>query len=393
MRKKRIFQINVTDSGSTGTIMKNISSLAEKKYITKMYYGRGVKTKLYQKIETYFSVFLSRFISLNNSGCYFSTINLIHKIKKYKPDLIHMHNVHGYYLNYSILFKYLKKLNIPIVWTIHDCSSYTGHCAYYSRVKCDKWKNCCSDCPQTKEYPKNLIFDSSKLEYKKKKKLFLGFNNLTLTVPSNWLNKELKKSFLKNYDTRIIHNCIDLNIFKPSYNLNLRQKYNLDNYKIILGVANVWDERKGLNYFLEISKILDDNYKIILIGLNKKQLDNLPKNILGFDKINNLNELINFYSIADVFFNPSLEETFSLVTLEALACGTPCVVFNSTATPELIRKGNGKILDCYDVNKIVNSIEEVCNCNWSKKCINTAKKYDLTNYNKYIELYDELLGD
>lgn len=390
---KKIFQINVTKNGSTGSIMRQIHGLASKKYISKFYYGRGPQKNIFNKFEIYFSVFLSRIFSKNNEGCYYNTYSLINEIKKFKPDLIQLHNVHGYYLNLPIFFKYLKKLDIPIVWTLHDCSSYTGHCAYYTRVGCDKWKSQCFNCPQKREYPKNLIFDTSKSEYKKKVKMFKGIKNLSLVVPSNWLKNEVEKSFLNDYKVQVIHNAIDLSVFKPIVDKNIRKRYNLGSNKIILGVANIWDERKGLDYFLKLSKIIDKNVRIVLVGLTKKQINSLPENIIGIERTNSVEELVKLYTVADVFLNPSLEETFSLVTLEALACGTPCLVFNSTATPELITEKVGIVIDNYDIKNIYKNIKILFKKECSDECVKRAKQYDLKNYKKYIDLYDKLMEE
>lgn len=390
---KKVFQINVTKNGSTGKIMQQIDTLASKKYITKYYYGRGEGKNFFEKLEVYFSVFLTRVFSKHGYGCYYNTKKLIKELDDFKPDLIQIHNIHGYYINIKMLFNYLKKLNVPIVWTLHDCFSYTGHCAYYTKENCYKWQKQCYSCPQLKEYPKSLFFDTSKTEFKKKKDLFTKLKNMTLVVPSNWLSKEVKKSFMGKYEIEVIHNAIDLNVFKPIKDDSIREKYNIGNSKIILGVANVWDERKGLNRFLELAQVVDKNIKIVLVGLNDKQIASLPKNIIGIKRTENILELVKLYSVADVFYNPSLEETFSLVTVEALACGTPCLVFNSTATPELITEKVGIVISDYNVNNVYKNIQKIINGDYYKECVKRASLYKLDNYYKYVELYDRILGD
>ena len=266
-----------------------------------------------------------------------------------------------------------------------------GHCSHFTYANCTKWKSKCEKCPEKDRYPKSLI-DNSKKNYELKKQLFKGIKNLTIVTPSEWLANLVKKSFLKEYEIKVINNGIDLNVFKPTYDENTYEKYNIPrNKKIILGVASVWNERKGLQYFEELSKYLDDkNEIIVMVGLNKKQIKCLPCNIIGIGKVEDTKDLVKIYSISDVCFNPSVEETFSLVTLEALACGTPCIVMNSTATPELIRnKECGIIEKEFTIDKIYDDIKRVIKNKNERTLVKFTERYDKKIIQQYIMLYEE----
>jgi len=396
--KKKIVYINVVCNGSTGKIMCDTALKAEKEgYETYCFYGRGNPKKninaikIGNKLSILFHVLLARF-GFNGHGSYFATKKLIKNLRKINPDIIHMHNIHGYYLNLKVLFKYLKnEYNGKIIWMLHDCWAFTGYCSYFSYVDCKKWQNKCYKCPQKKLYPKEFI-DTSKREYKFKKKLFTGLNNLTLVTPSNWLKKVVEKSFLKEYPVKAIHNGINLDIFKPIDNYSVYKKYNIPkNKKILLGVANIWETRKGFDVFLELSKIIKEDEIIILVGLNDKQLKDLPENIIGIIRTENQEELAELYSLSDVFINPSYEETFSLVTVEAMACGTPVVVCGLTAPKELVTDEVGVVVNEYSAQNYYDAYKKVLNKKITKDVlVSYVEKFsneEMTNKN--IELYKE----
>ena len=351
---KKLVQINTVCNGSTGRIMTQIHEEAIKNgYESYCFYGRGKPTndkcmKIDTKIEVLWHIFISRFFNMQGHGSIFATYRMIRKIKKINPDIIHLHNLHGYYINYKILFRYIKKYDINLVWTLHDCWSFTGHCTYYTSSNCEKWKNICDVCKNNKEYPKAYLFmKRTKKEYLIKEKLINSINKITLTVPSNWLKEQIGMSFLKNKRIKVIHNGIDTNIFKPTIDSNVKAKYGIpEDKKIILGVAADWGENKGIEYFKELSRIVDDRCEVIvMVGLKEKQIKKIPKNIICIRRTENTEELVKIYSISDVLFNPSIQETFSMVTLEALACGIPCIVMASTATPELIKSKEYGIIE------------------------------------------------
>ena len=264
-----------------------------------------------------------------------ATRRFLEWVKEFDPDVIWLHNVHGYYIHIGELFSYLKTCGKEIHWTLHDCWAFTGHCAYFDMVGCDRWKTGCHDCPQKGAYPASIGLDGSRRNYEEKKRLFTGIPNMTLRVPSNWLKKRVQAGFLQEYPVEVVYNTIDRDVFRPMPG-DFRKRHGLEGKKILLGVASVWDERKGLKDFEALSEMLDTSYRIVLIGLTESQIGSLPKNILGLPRTNSLQSLVEAYSEADLFLNPSAEETFGMTTLEALCCGTEAVVYRDTACEEIV---------------------------------------------------------
>lgn len=269
-----------------------------------------------------------------------ATAKFLSWVRQYDPDVIWLHNVHGYYIHIGLLFDYLRTCGKKIIWTLHDCWNFTGHCAYFDFVGCDKWKTGCESCPQKKGYPASLIFDNSKTNFQKKKALFTGIPNLSLEVPSHWLEDRVKRSFLKDYPVEVRYHTIDREIFKPTPG-DFREKYGLEEKKIVLGVASVWDGRKGLEDFIQLSDMLPDDHKIVLVGLSDSQIAALPGKILGLPRTNSMRELAEIYSAADIFVNPSTEETFGMTAMEARCCGTEAIVYKNTACEEIVNRFGG----------------------------------------------------
>ena len=311
----KILMINVVCGiRSTGRICTDLASeLEERGHKVKIAYGRGEIPKQFEKyairIGSDFDVKLhavkSRLLDSTGFGSKRSTEKFIEWVKEYNPDVIHLHNIHGYYINIEVLFDYLKICGKKIIWTLHDCWSFTGHCAYFDFVGCDKWKVGCDHCPQKSEYPARIGPDMSKKNYKRKKMLFTGVNNMILVTPSEWLADLVSMSYMKEYDTKVIHNGVDTNIFRH-IETNIKERYNCHGKKIVLGVAAVWDNRKGLSTFIELSKYLEEIYQIILVGLSKRQIKSLPKNIIGIERTNSVQELVELYNASYVFVNPTL---------------------------------------------------------------------------------------
>ncbi|MCT4223075.1 glycosyltransferase [Elizabethkingia anophelis] len=342
---------------------------------------------------------LTRITDRHGFGSKNATKKLIEDIKRINPDIIQLQHLHGYYINIELLFDYLSKINIPVVWTFHDCWSFTGHCAHYEYINCSKWLTQCEKCPQKHEYPKSSLFDNSFQNYLDKKRLFNSISKLTIVPVSNWLEGEVKKSFLKEYNCMVIQNGIDLDRFTINNRVNssnVKKKLNAENKFVILGVANPWNEKKGLNYFIEISRKLSLDYKIILVGLNKSQIEKLPSNILGLEKTESIKELAELYSASDVFLNPTLEDSFPTTNLESLACGTPVITFKSGGSPEAIDSKTGIIVEKGDLNGLKNAIYEIQLKGkeyYQKACRERAELYFDKNkcFSKYIELYKEIL--
>ena len=394
----KVLQINsVCGYGSTGRIVQDLyNTLKENGHECIVAYGRGkapdnVQTiKIGNKLDTYFQVFLTRLFDKHGFGSRRATRKLIKQIEKYNPDVIHLHNIHGYYINIEILFNYLNNCNKKIIWTLHDCWPFTGHCAYFDYVQCERWKENCKSCPQKRNYPNSIMLDNSKRNYNRKRELFNQLKNLTLVTPSEWLANKVKKSFLKNNDIIVIPNGIDLNIFKPTKN-NIRETYNLEEKKIILGVASKWEKRKGLDTFIELSQKLDDSYKIVLIGVGEKDRKKIPKNILTIKRTNNAKELAEFYTSAYIFVNPTMEDNFPTTNLESLACGTPVITFNTGGSPESINETCGLVVEKGNIADLINAINGF-NREQYVGCLKQSKNYDKEKqYKKYIELYEKVI--
>lgn len=319
-----------------------------------------------------------------------ATEKLIKQIKEYDPDIIHLHNLHGYYINVPMLFDYLKDAGKPVVWTLHDCWAYTGHCCYYSMAGCEKWKtHGCSKCPQKKAYPASIFKDNSSKNFSEKNQMFHSVKNLHLVCVSKWLDNELKASFLKDIPSIVIYNGIDTSVFKPSSG-NFRIKYNVGDKRIVLGVASTWDTRKGLADFIELSKILDERYKIVLVGLNDKQKASLPDNMIGIGRTDGPKELAEIYSASNVLFNASVEETFGLPNVESLACGTPVVAYNCTGIPETMTENDGYIVEPHDLKNVALKIGEICDAGKRIEVSSFRFPKDKT-YEAYMKLYEELV--
>ena len=394
----KILQINtVCGTGSTGRIAVDLyRTLEEKGHECVIAYGRktapdGIKSyRIGSDFDMYYHALMTRITDRTGFYSVDATKKFIKQIDLYNPDVIHLHNVHGYYINIKILFEYLSKANKSVVWTLHDCWTFTGHCSYFDYVGCDKWKTGCFDCPQKKEYPKSVIFDKSKWNYEQKKKIFTSVKDMTLVPPSKWLADLVKQSFLGKYPVKVINNGIDLDVFKPTES-NFREQHKLLDKFIVLGVASKWDRRKGLDDFIELSKMLNEDYKIVLVGLNDKQMQNLPENILGFMRTESVKELAEIYTAADVFVNPSVEETQGLTTIEALACGTTVVVYNATAIPESVDADCGVVVEKGNVNGLKKAIEEIEQSGkFSREsCLDRAKLYDKQDkFGEYVRLYE-----
>ena len=397
----KIFIINSVPYGSTGKIAFEIGKNAELKgHNVQSYMGYSyhplkeinesrnvIIGSAFQKlIHTY----LAYFTGLNGCFSVFSTLLLLSKIKKFNPEIIHLHNLHGWYVNLPLLFKFIKKYNIKTIWTLHDCWSFTGHCPHFDMIGCEGWKTGCSNCSQYKDYPKSL-FDNSKIMYKLKKKWFIGVKNLTIVTPSNWLAGLVKQSFLKNYPVKVINNGIDLSVFKPTES-DFRQKYGLEDKFILLGVAFGWGKRKGLDVFIELSKRLDDRFQIVLVGTDDNVDKPLPDNIISIHRTQNQTELAEIYTAADLFVNPTREENYPTVNMEAIACGTPVITFNTGGSPEILSDDTGIVVPKDDIDAMFNEINNIAENNiFSKKnCINKAKSFNMNNrFNEYIKFYEE----
>ena len=371
----KVLMINsVCGIRSTGRICTDLATaLEEQGHQVKIAYGRETVPEQYQKYAVRIGSDLdvkchglqSRIFDNTGFGSKKATEKFLQWADVYNPAVLHLHNIHGYYIHIGLLFDWIKKRpNMKVIWTLHDCWTFTGHCSHFDFAGCDRWKTGCHDCPQKKEYPKSLLFDNSRNNWLNKKELFTGIKHMTIVTPSRWLAGLVKQSFLKEYPVEVIHNGIDLDVFKPTPS-DFRQKHGLENKKIILGVASTWDRRKGLYDFIELSKILDDNYQIVLVGLSQKQISELPENILGIERTNSTKELAEIYTAADVFFNPTYEDNYPTVNLEAQACGTPVITYHTGGSVESVPKEN--IVEKGNLQEIVSHSNLISNNKFDNK--------------------------
>ena len=395
----RILLINsVCGVKSTGRICTDLAEVAtEAGHTIKIAYGRERAPERFEKyavrIGTDRGVKIHAGLArlLDNAG--FSSVTATKKFLKwvdsYKPDLVHLHNIHGYYLHVGLLFAYLKAKNIPVVWSLHDCWAFTGHCSHFDSVGCQKWETGCYACVNKKSYPASVFLDNSRRNYKRKKHAFTCVKNMSLVVPSNWLAQTVERSYLREYPLYQIPMGIDLQAFKPTES-DFRTRYGLENKKIVLGVATAWSKQKGIDDFVALSKTLGEGYKIVLVGVDNERAQTLPETILCLPRTNSVEELAQIYSSADVFFNPSVEETMGLTTVEALACGTPAIVYNKTAVPEIVDGKSGVVLPCR-IDGFEEAYQKAVALD-KEDILARARLYEKwAQYQKYLQVYEDCI--
>lgn len=397
--KKRVAIITGVPYGSTGKIAKSIAEVAKSKGMeTLNYFGWTKGYKKGDREDTMVGSFLGKMLHMvrakitGKNGCYSKrdTKKLLKQLDKFKPDVINLHILHCWFINLPMLFNYIKKNNLRVVWEFHDCWAFTGQCPYFDIVKCDKWKSGCYDCPQYRMYPDAFVDKTEKM-YKLKNEWFTGVGDMTIVTPSKWLGDLVKKSFLKEYDVEVVNNGIDLEIFKPTES-HFRQKYGLENKKTVLGVAFDWGKRKGLDVFKELAGRLPSDYQIVLVGTNDEVDKELPTNIISIHRTTNQTELAQIYTASDVFVNPTREENFPTVNMEALACGTPVVTFKTGGSPEIIDDSCGIAVDVNDTEAICKAIIDICeNKRFSKEaCFNRASGFDMNDkFKLHCELFEK----
>lgn len=400
-----VFEINGVPYGSTYKIMVGIARVAGEegiKAIISTGYSRHPDKNMpenHVNIGGFFNkashMALSKVISLDGYGSLLSTKRLIKEIKNSKADIIHLHNIHGAFLNFPVLFHFLKREKLAVVWTFHDCWNFTGLCPHFTMAKCDRWKIGCGECPQYKTIFSGYIADRSDVMWRKKKEWFTGLKRSVVVTPSHWLGELVEKSFFREYPVKVINNGIDLSIFTPKE--GSRKKLGLpDDRYIILGVAMGWDERKGMDVFVSLAKKLDKRFMIILIGTNEECEKQLPQSILTVRRTQNQAELAEYYSAVDMLVNPTREDTFPTVNIEALACGTPVVNFKTGGCPEILDEKCGAIVPCDDVDALLaRIIQEYERPSFDRDyCRKRALNYDMNDkFKEYVELYKQLLNN
>lgn len=390
----KVVQINTTcGTGSTGKICVAVSKLLTQKGIENyiLYtqghsdYPLGIKFAgdKYKKIQA----LKSRIFGNYGFNSHLATKRLIQHLDKIQPDIVHLHNIHGHDCDLTMLFRYLKKKQLKLFWTFHDCWAFTGYCTHFDYEGCDKWKHECGNCPQRQS---SWFVDRSRTMFFRKKELLQDLN-LTIITPSRWLAGLVKESFLKDYPVQVIHNGIDLSIFKPTEG-DFRKMYNCEDKYVLLGVAFGWGERKGLDIFVELAKRLDNGYQIVLVGTDDKIDKLLPDNIISVHRTQNQAELAGIYTAADLFVNPTREENYPTVNMEAIACGTPVLTFNTGGSPEIPNAACGSVVPCNDVNALEQEIRRIrAERPFTKEsCLKRADSFDANRkFEEYVKLYEE----
>ncbi len=377
-------------SGSVGKIARSLSeSLNANGNECVVCYARGKdysndsSFRFGSKQSIYWNVLNARLFDSDGLHSKGATKDLIEYLDNFSPDIIHIHCLHGYYLNYQILFKYLKDSKKKVVWTMHDCWAYTGHCAFYDFVECSKWKVNCEKCPQKGSYPKSLLLDCSKRNFETKKDAFtsLSVDDLKIVTPSHWLKAEIKKSFLSKYSITVINNDVDWRAFYMDNDVTIEKR--------ILGVANIWDRRKGLSDFIELSKVIPDEYKILIVGASDEQIKLLSRHkIDAIGRTSNIEELANLYRTSTILFNPTYEDNYPTVNVEAISCGLPVVTYKTGGSPEIIEKtGMGRIVEKKDYSAVIDYLDEAY-----LRSANERPMIKNHMVEQYLSVYNEMIG-
>lgn len=345
-------------------------------------------------LETYINAIKARVFDDEGLSARHATAKLIKQIRAYHPDIIQLHNLHGYYINIEILFGFLKEYKKPVVWTFHDCWPFTGHCAYFDSARCDKWVNGCFECPEKGTYPASCVMDRSKRNYSVKKSSFQGVDRLHIITPSKWLANLVEKSFLGCYPIDVINNGIDLDKFSYKQT-NILDRNNLQGKRIVLGVAQNWAGRKGFEDFIQLSELLDDSYRVVMIGLTDDLIRKTNNKIICIKKTNSIEELVEWYSAAEAFINLTYEDNFPTVNIEALACGTPVITYDTGGSPEAIDETCGIIVEQGNVNGVKDALYRLSKEeNKRNNCFERSKMFGReTKYREYIKLYGRLVGE
>lgn len=323
-----------------------------------------------------------------------ATRKLIRLCENTNVDVVHLHNLHGCYIHLKSWFGYLQKANIPVVWTLHDCWAVTGHCAHFDFCGCMQWKTLCRSCPQKHEYPECIGFSGSKRNYRMKERLFTSLPKLTLAAPSQWIQTITAQSYLQKYPARVVYNGVDTKVFQPTES-DIRVKHHINGKKLLLFVASEWTERKGLLVIADLANRLDNTYQLAVVGLKEAQIKDLPHNVLGVEHLSSAHDLCAWYTAADCFVNPTLEDTMPLVNLEALACGTPIAVFRTGGCPEVVTDACGMVVPKNDANALAEAVQLICakpKTSYHKACIEQAARFSMDKtIQSYYQLYQEVM--
>ena len=395
---KIAFINSVAGFGSTGRLVSTLSMMDE--VDGKVYYGRkkdssnAISMRFTGDIGNVTHAIGTYFFDDHGFHNAMETKRMLKDLDEFNPDIVHLHNLHGYYVHVGVLFDYLKRKNKKVIWTLHDCWSFTGHCAHYDGIGCDKWKDKCYDCPITNEYPFSWNKHNVTKNFERKKEVFTSIkDNLTIVTPSYWLEEQVKQSFLKECNVMTIHNGINLNDFKYTES-SFRKKYHLEDSFIVLAVASVWDTTKGIEDLKELANSLPENIKLVVVGGTLSSNTTSIENALCIPRTNTVKELCEIYSASDAFINLTKQDTFPTVNIEALACGLPVITYKTGGSPEILTDKTGIVVEKNNIEKMKEVLIELAKNNSFKKedCIEVASHYSLDKmYESYLGLYKKVM--
>lgn len=404
LAQSTVLQINAVTGGSTGRIAlavsRGLEQIGARVWVA---YGRGESPRrapsphpravcIGGRVDTYAHGVLTRILGRHGLGSRSATRAFIAWAKSIAPDVVHLHNLHGYYLNFEVLFEFLASAEIPVVWTLHDCWAYTGHCAYYDRAACTRWQTRCSRCPQKREYPASWLADASALMFERKRRAFTSVRRMTIVTPSEWLAGEVRRSFLKDHPIAVVPNGIDPVAFAPRPTERLRARLGIPPRRpVVLGVAG-FHPRKGIPYLLELGRRLSPEATLVLVGVARRRLSELPDGVVAVGRIESVSELAEYYSLASAFVNPTLEDNFPTVNLEALAAGTPVVTFATGGCAEQITPDTGLAVAPRDLDGLENAVREVIakgRSHFASACRARAATYSVAEMiDSYLRVYE-----
>ena len=402
----KLLQINVTaNTASSGRLCEDIGDVVMTQgWESYVAFGRDSRPsssnliKIGNKFDFYAHLIKSVVLDRHGFGSRIATKQLIDKINEINPDIIQLHNIHGYFLNIELVFSYIAERDIPVVWSLHDCWSITGHCAHFALVGCEKWKNGCYSCPNLSDYPRSFGWDSSKRNYLQKKKLIESVPRLSIISGSEWIAGIARESYLGKRDIFVIPDGIDTNIYSPQENTEwLREKYGLVGKFVIMACGTAWPEYKGISDYAKLKNMLPDNFAIILVGLSPSDIVKLPKGLIGIPKTKSPQELATYYSMADCVMSLSRLESFGLTPVEGFACGTPAIVYDNCALSELITPETGFKIEPGNIEELYESVIEMSKIgksSFSENCRKVAvEKYDRFKcYKDYLTIYENLIN-
>lgn len=399
---KKLLQINpvIKENTSTGKIMRTLGELAQaagwESYVAYSRARDGVPphssrlVPVGNKADLLLHWVATRLFDAHGLASRLATRRFVARLRELNPDVIHIHNIHGYFLNYKILSRALAQMGKPVVWTVHDCWLYTGHCYHYASAGCERWKTGCHHCPQKKAFPASWLLDRSRRNWEDKKKAFCSIPGLTLVTVSRWMKGEIARSFLGGVRCEVIHNGINLDTFRPSPSAETALAYGT----YYLAVASIWLPEKGLQDLEKLSSVLDADERLVVVG-KRPSGHRFPRNVVCLERTADAAALAALYTEAVALVNPTWQDNYPTVNMEAIACGTPVVSYRTGGSPESITPQTGRVVEQGDVEGLaeaLHAIRKQGKTHYTEACRSYALAHFRAQdrFNDYIQLYESL---